>query len=235
MTFWSKLTALFTKQKSDAKAGAKAGAKTGQEKAKRRIAPTRIGELGEFKIDVQLRQMPKEYRYISDVMIKNPKSRTGYSQIDHILITPHCVFVIETKNYAGEIKGNREDRYWRVSGRFRLYNPLRQNYAHVKVLEKLFSSHADALFVSMVSFTMRCRFGVDPELRKIHSNELVIYDVELTEYVERKLTRLKAENPAQRLSEFDIERMLETIQKANIVDEKIRAEHNEKAGGAGTR
>lgn len=227
MPLLNKLLSLFKKPGKTPNAGSKLGEK----KAKSRIEPTRIGELGEFKIDVQLRQMPREFRYISDLLLKNPKSRTGYSQIDHVLITPYCVFVIETKNYSGEIRGNRDDKYWRVNGRFNRYNPLRQNYSHVKVLEELLSKFGEMLFVSIVSFTMRCRFGVDPELRKIHSNELIVYDVELTEYVERKLTRLKVEIPAPLLSEMDIERIFEAIRGANIVDAKVRAEHNEKASG----
>jgi hypothetical protein len=35
-------------------------------KDKSKIAPTRIGELGEYKINIQLDQLPKKCRYISD-------------------------------------------------------------------------------------------------------------------------------------------------------------------------
>jgi hypothetical protein len=52
----------------------------------------------------------------------------------------------------------------------------------------------------MISFTMRCRFSIDPELRKISSNELIVYDVELTEFIGRKLNRLAVENPEPFLS-----------------------------------
>ena len=33
-------------------------------------------------------------------------------QIDHILIRPNGVFVIETKNYYGLINGKEEDSFW---------------------------------------------------------------------------------------------------------------------------
>jgi hypothetical protein len=49
-----------------------------------RIA-ARKGEIGEYKIDIQLSQFPKEYRYISDILIKNKKSISGYSQVDHLI------------------------------------------------------------------------------------------------------------------------------------------------------
>jgi hypothetical protein len=49
------------------------------------IDSSRIGELGEYKINKQLDQLPKDTKYLSDIMIKNSKSRTGYSQIDHVV------------------------------------------------------------------------------------------------------------------------------------------------------
>ncbi|MEK4324637.1 nuclease-related domain-containing protein [Paenibacillus sp. FSL R7-0312] len=80
--------------------------------------------------------------------------------MDHIVISPYCLFVIETKNYNGEIKGKRTDQHWLVGNRYKVY---------------------------------RCRSSINPELRKIQSNELVIYDVELSEFISRKLLRLKLE------------------------------------------
>nr|WP_258394594.1 nuclease-related domain-containing protein [Paenibacillus sp. MDMC362] len=65
--------------------------------------------MGEHKINIQLDQLPKGCRYVNDLMVTNSKSRTGYSQIDHVVITPQGLFVIETKNYMGEVKGTRVD------------------------------------------------------------------------------------------------------------------------------
>src|SRR5699024_12436766 len=73
-------------------------------------AAGRKGEIGEYKIDIQLSQFPKNYKFLSDVMIKNPKSVSGYSQIDHLIIMPYGIFVIETKNYQGTIYGGKKDR-----------------------------------------------------------------------------------------------------------------------------
>ena len=151
--------------------------KTTQKNAK--IQPARIGEIGEYKINIQLDQFSKDCRHFHDLLVSNPRSKTGYSQIDHVLITPYAVFVIETKNYSGEIKGNRKEKNWTVSNRFKMYNPILQNYGHIKVVEGILSDFQTVPFISMISFTMRARFNVDPELRKIGSNELVVYDVEL--------------------------------------------------------
>ncbi|MFN0222641.1 nuclease-related domain-containing protein [Paenibacillus sp. KR2-11] len=194
---------------------------------KPKVEAARIGELGEHKINIQLDQLPKNCKYLSDIMLPNKKARSGYSQIDHVIISPYGLFVIETKNYAGEIKGGRSDKKWTVSNRYTMYNPLLQNYGHVKALERILGEFPSLLYISMVSFTMRCRFGIDPELRKIESNELVVYDVELSEYVARKCSRLKAAASGPVLAEAQIQRIYETVEAANITDPATRAAHVE--------
>ncbi len=58
-------------------------------KSKPKVTATRIGELGEHKIHIQLDQLPKECKSLSDLMLPNAKSRTGYTQIDHVVISPY--------------------------------------------------------------------------------------------------------------------------------------------------
>lgn len=191
----------------------------------KKIESTRIGELGENKINIQLDQLPKDCKYISDLLINNSKSRSGYSQIDHLVVSPYGLFVIETKNYNGEIEGKRSDKYWNVSNRFKMYNPFMQNYGHIKALEAQIPSTKNLKYISVISFTMRCRFKVDPDLRKINSDELIVYDVEFSEFIQRKLARMKSEQSTPLLTDIEINLIYEKISMANITDRKIREEH----------
>lgn len=60
------------------------------------------GDKGE-KLVSSLLEGINEYKYVlNDVTFLNKKSEMTH-QIDHILIHPHGVFVIETKNYYGNI------------------------------------------------------------------------------------------------------------------------------------
>src|SRR5699024_7005777 len=93
---------LFRKKKT-VKSEIKKGAKP---KQSTQVA-VRKGEIGEYKIDIQLSQFPKNYKFLNDIMLENPKSVSGYSQIDHMIITPFGIFVIETKNYQGTIYGGK--------------------------------------------------------------------------------------------------------------------------------
>lgn len=67
------------------------------------------------------------------------KINDSYSQIDHVYITDKAIFVIETKNHSGLVLGKEEDRQWTViygPKKFPMYNPLKQNETHIKMLQK---------------------------------------------------------------------------------------------------
>ncbi|KRG16537.1 NERD nuclease [Virgibacillus soli] len=189
-----------------------------------RIA-VRKGELGEYKIDIQLSQMPKEYMYLSDLLIKNPRSATGYSQIDHVIITPYGFFVIETKNYQGTIYGGKNRKTWLINGKFKMMNPLRQNYSHIQALKNFIEDKYHPHFISMISFTRRCTLNVGEELREINSNELVIYDIKFTEFINRKMALLKLQYKEPILTEVEIKRIYDSILNSNITDPSIRKQH----------
>ncbi|WRP07350.1 nuclease-related domain-containing protein [Rossellomorea aquimaris] len=185
----------------------------------------RKGELGEYKIDIQLDQLPKNYRHLSDLLIPNSKAKSDYSQIDHVVITPYAIFVIETKNYQGTIYGGKNRNTWLVNGKFKMMNPFVQNYGHMKALSSLIDEKYQNLFVSMVSFTKRSTFKVDPDYRKIASNELIVYDIELSEFIHRKESVLKIQHKEPLLNESDILTINQAIVNANIPDLTVREEH----------
>ncbi|OIU69831.1 nuclease-related domain-containing protein [Rossellomorea aquimaris] len=185
----------------------------------------RKGELGEYKIDIQLDQLPKDWRYLNDLLVKNAKSKSGYSQIDHVVLTPYGIFTIETKNYQGTIYGGKDRKTWLVNGKFKMMNPFVQNYGHIAALKKLIDEKYHPLFISMVSFTKRCTFKVGLEYRKISSNELIVYDIELSEFIHRKISILKLQHKEPLLSKTDLTTIHHCFNRANITDSMIREEH----------
>lgn len=61
----------------------------------------------------------------------------GMTELDHVVVSAHGIFVIETKNYSGWIFGGAQDRTWtqlhyKKKGKFE--NPLKQNEGHVNAL-----------------------------------------------------------------------------------------------------
>ena len=202
---------------------------TGKETIEKKSKPTpsRIGELGEYKINIQLDQLPKNSKYLSDVLIENNKAKSGYSQIDHVIFNPYAIFVVETKNYSGTIYGDRSRAKWNVNGKFPMMNPFNQNYGHIQAIKGVLEKEDETQFVSMVSFTKRCTFKINDELRKIQSNDLIVYDIELSEYITRKINILKLQNPEPIYSTNELQNLYNKIKSANITDLYIRDKHVE--------
>lgn len=199
---------------------------------KSNLTSTRIGELGEYKINIQLDQLPNS-KYLSDVLIVNADAKSGYSQIDHVVFTSHAIFVVETKNYAGTIYGDRSRGKWSVNGKFPMMNPFNQNYAHIQAIKGVLETTDEKQFVSIVSFTKRCTFKVNEEIRKIQSNDLIVYDTELSEYIARKVNVLKLQNREMIYSTDELENLYNKLKDANITDLHIRDMHVEKLKNSG--
>lgn len=83
---------------------------------------------------------------LHDVIL--PDGRGGLTQIDHLLLNDQGVWVVETKTFTGRIFGRERDRQWTQRlGRksFRIGNPLRQNYGHLKAVEALIDGQVPVL------------------------------------------------------------------------------------------
>ena len=188
----------------------------------------RKGELGEYKVDLQLERLPKGYKYISDLLVRNAKAYSGYSQIDHIVISPYGLYIIETKNYAGEISGSKKDKTWKRNKKHDVLIPLHQNYAHISTIKELLSEYKQLKYYSIISFTRRCVFYVDEELTKITSPEQIIYDTELSDVLSRKNLLASREYSKPPLSPIEVDHIYKRISYANITDLDIRKEHENK-------
>jgi hypothetical protein len=225
----AKILGLFQSKKEEPTTKKMMQNKNKQEQQRKSV---RKGEIGEYKVNIQLDQMPKEYKHLADLLVTNPAAKSGYSQIDHVLLTPYAIFVIETKNYQGEIKGGRDDKQWSVNNRFTMMNPFHQNYGHIEIVRKITNAPREAI-VSLISFTRRATFSVDPALRKISSNDLIVYDIELTEFIERKINYIKLTEKKSKFTAEQIDEMYLALKQAHITDPAIRALHTDSLKGNG--
>jgi len=97
------------------------------------------GILGEYIVNLiaKLSLDKNVYHLIKDVTL--PTDDGGTTQIDHIIVSPYGVFVVETKNMKGWIFGGQQQKKWTQSlkggNKHQFQNPLHQNYKHVKTLQ----------------------------------------------------------------------------------------------------
>jgi hypothetical protein len=135
--------------------------------------PSVKGARGEFKAAWRLSNLPSEYKVLNNI---NIKSGNKSSQIDHVVISPYGIFVIETKNYSGWIFGSENQEYWTQTiykEKNKLFNPVKQNKGHVNALKRVLSVYKDIKYYPIVVFTG------DAELKSITSSVPVIYKNQL--------------------------------------------------------
>lgn len=85
----------------------------------------------------------------------------GTTQIDHILIGPTGVLVIEAKHYSGKIYASADAAKWTqfLPGKKSVFqNPLRQNYKHLRAVQELAGLHGDGVVRGAVVFTGTAAF-----------------------------------------------------------------------------
>ena len=131
----------------------------------------KIGEYGETLTERKLNLLNlfgRNGKTLKNVYIPKPNGET--TEIDLIYVTQKGIFVIESKNCSGWIFGDNKSQYWTSclpnGEHYRLYNPIKQNNAHIKWLSKYLENYTSLSipFFSFIVFSNRC------ELKKVPPN-----------------------------------------------------------------
>ena len=121
----------------------------------------------------------RKYRLLRNVTL--PLKDGGTTQIDHIIVSPYGIFVVETKNLKGWIFGDPKQKAWTLllfKTKTKFQNPLHQNYKHIKALVSLLNLPEDH-FYSLIVFMGECTF-------KTPMPENVVYPVGYIRYIKAK-------------------------------------------------
>ena len=113
----------------------------------------KLGEEGENLVQSYLGDTILGVQHVFNdyVILQNGKS----TQIDHIVVNAHGIFVIETKNYSGHIYGSEKSQRWTQvlaygNEKHTFYNPIKQNHTHIYRLKQLLKKQVP--FYSLVVF-----------------------------------------------------------------------------------
>lgn len=102
------------------------------------------------------------YQVFDDLYLPRPDGQ-GTTQVDHVVVSPFGVFVIETKNYQGWIFGAENQKQWTQSiykKKHRFQNPLHQNNLHLRALADYLKLDRKSLH-SVVFFIGDCTFKTE--------------------------------------------------------------------------
>jgi len=181
-------------------------------------SPYWIGRRGEKFVTKKLLQLdPAHFRVLNDVLLPSNGS-LNTTQIDHIVVSNYGIFCIETKAYQGWIFGDASQEYWTqviYQYKERFYNPLRQNYAHIKAVEKLImSKYPKTRVFSLVAFP-------DADKLKISGTDSVGYACDVVKKIESFTNII--------FSDTERDEICEILIKSNILDKDARKLHNKGA------
>ena len=120
------------------------------------------GALGEWALNrVLVSELPASYQHYRNLVI--PAEKGDFTEVDHLVLSPFGIFVIEVKNYRGWIFGSERQPQWTVQhfrSKHQFMNPLHQNYKHTEAVKQLLGlSGQDGDSVhSIVAFSLRAQF-----------------------------------------------------------------------------
>ncbi len=183
-------------------------------------SPENIGKFGEMRVARKLDWLSKEYITLNDILLP---TYYGTTQIDHIVVSPYGIFVIETKNYKGRIFGHEKSEEWKQSllgkktfwgwssEQHKLRNPIRQNAAHARAVKSILKEIGDVNIIPIVAFSDSA------ELNITTPNHIVINWCNLRSTIKSYSN--------QCISQEDIQRILSIISSANITTEGSREKH----------
>ncbi|WP_051663056.1 NERD domain-containing protein [Alicyclobacillus macrosporangiidus] len=146
------------------------------------LQPTLLGKRGEQIVAAKLAALdPAVYKVLNDVTIPKEESN-GTVQIDHIVVSPFGIFVIETKHYDGWIFGKEDDYQWKqviYKRKETFLNPFIQNKTHIKALQAALAENSPLKFFSVVVFSGRGTLKVETR------TELLVYPRDLLKVITR--------------------------------------------------
>lgn len=187
----------------------------------RGLSPSR-GKKGENSVAKILKKLPKQdYHVINDVVLPTPY---GSSQIDHIVVSPFGIFVIETKNYSGWIYGSEHGEYWtkNVYGhKYDFYNPILQNTGHITALRKNLKDYKSLPIFSIVAFSRQANLDVSIQ------DAIVLYW--------NQVPKVICQFEEIKLSEEQVASIYDEIVAINQASESIRKNHGQSIRSAKER
>ncbi len=180
---------------------------------RRHLPPTFRGALGEIQSSISTKKLDSAtYKTLHDVYLP---TKYGSTQIDHIVVSKHGIFVIETKYWSGKLYGSEEADYWKqyLPGTVnRLYNPIKQNAGHVIAVSNITKSLTPLAPISIIAVK-------NAAVLRVRSQTAVVKIAELADEIMRHQSVV--------LSQHQVEAIVALLQNANITDAAVRKQHAE--------
>ncbi|WP_413998127.1 NERD domain-containing protein [Flavobacterium sp. W1B] len=182
------------------------------------------GVIGEKTISSILYFLDKsKYKVINNIVLKAGEMT---SQIDHVVISDFGIFVIETKNYKGWILGGENSEYWNqviYKRKEKLYNPIRQNLGHIRVLRNCLTEYPNIEYKSIIVFSSKAKIKVNTITNVVNSYQLI---ATIKKYSCKNLTETEKENIFQKINALNLIDTYNKRQHIKSIKQRIQKREN---------
>ena len=165
------------------------------------------GKLGEIKVSNTLNELDRdEYKVIDNIILYSDNKT---HEIDNIVVSKYGLFIIEMNNYLGKVSGDKEQRNWtQYIGKKinKFYNPVKQNYGHMKCVSDVLKLDMRYL-IPIVVFSNDTY--IDSDVR------YVIHLRDLNKYIMRYKKNMY----------LDVDEIYEKLISLNIKDKSVKKKH----------
>lgn len=179
------------------------------------------GNYGEFLTFYYLEKLPRHKRLLTNIYI--PKGDGTTTEIDLVMIDETGIYVFESKNYSGWIFGDEKSKMWTQSlqrrKKYRFFNPIWQNKAHITALHKYLANYDESFYKSYIVFSERCR------LRKIKVTTTGVKVLNRQMLV--KIIKNDIADSEVVLTKGQIDELYTILLKHALVDEHVKQQHIE--------
>lgn len=187
-------------------------------------SPEFKGYVGEKIIELQAKKnLDENYIILNNTTLPVDKHHT--TQIDHIIVSPYGIFVIETKNYKGWIFGGEHQKKWtqKLNKSYSFQNPLHQNYKHTQVLGHILKDIVDPTFIySLVIFTPSATFKTQMPKNVFNSKAWIDY---VKSFQDEVISTIKVKQICLKIEKEALTRSFQTS-KQHVKNLKKRTEQH---------
>lgn len=177
------------------------------------------GNYGEFKLYKKAIKLFGKPHVLTNLYLES--ENTEFTELDVVAVTKKGIYVFEMKNYGGYIYGSSKDEFWtqafHKNSKNKFYNPLRQNYAHTKAIEKYLN--VDSTLIKPLII-----FGNSAKLAKlnVHEKQIIINMRDLKKYYKNTI-----KNEEDNLTDQQVIEFLDKLMDKTHMSEEVKLKHIE--------
>lgn len=175
------------------------------------------GQIGEKVVNYYLKDVEAEGKIINNLYIPTVQGNT--TEIDTVFLTRDAIFVIESKNINGIIRGDEIDEKWVSIREDRIQefrNPIKQNATHAKYLKKQLRQLIPVY--SIIAFNDEANLlGIKIDNRHIK----VIHYSELADTIDEEL-----KDDLHFINEGEYQVLYNKLKKFSEVSDEVKKKHD---------